>query len=685
MKNDYPHIFSPLTVKNMTIKNRIVMMPMGTNYGEQNGEMSFLHINYYEQRAKGGTGLIIVENASIDSPQGSNGTTQLRIDHDNYLPRLFKFCENIHRYGTKIAIQINHAGASAISSRINMQPVSASDVPSKEGGEIPRPLSREEILHIVKKYGEAAKRAQTAGFDAVEIHAGHSYLISQFLSPITNKRTDEFGGSVENRTRFCRMVIDEVRKQVGPFFPIMLRLSADELMEGGNTLDDTLEYLDYLQEEVDIFDVSCGLNGSIQYQIDANYLPDGWRSYMAKAVKEKFNKPCISMGNIRDPKVAERILADGDADLIGMGRGLIADPAWVNKVATGHECDLRKCISCNVGCAGNRIGVNRPIRCTVNPSVLEGDVYKKLHVNKNCNVVVIGGGTAGLEAACTAAEVGCNTFLLEKGSELGGLASLISKIPAKNRLADFPHYLMHRAEQLENLYIFTNTEGTPENIRKFHPNIIVSSTGSAPLLPPIAGLKDRIDNENYNIYSILGMINHINDFPKDLEGKKVVVVGGGAVGLDVVEFFADRNADISIVEMMDQIGRDLDPVSKNDTKAMMKKHNVHQLTKTALLLDKIGIIQRLFDIIQSTEEQSTSCIFKFIIGTDQDDLHHRIDLKSLTAHGNAVKIRHFNVRNDQIYRLFFHGFDSRGSIVADMDDLCIQRFPVYVFFDTFCR
>ena len=583
MKNDYPHIFSPLTVKNMTIKNRIVMMPMGTNYGEQNGEMSFLHINYYEQRAKGGTGLIIVENASIDSPQGSNGTTQLRIDHDNYLPRLFKFCENIHRYGTKIAIQINHAGASAISSRINMQPVSASDVPSKEGGEIPRPLSREEILHIVKKYGEAAKRAQTAGFDAVEIHAGHSYLISQFLSPITNKRTDEFGGSVENRTRFCRMVIDEVRKQVGPFFPIMLRLSADELMEGGNTLDDTLEYLDYLQEEVDIFDVSCGLNGSIQYQIDANYLPDGWRSYMAKAVKEKFNKPCISMGNIRDPKVAERILADGDADLIGMGRGLIADPAWVNKVATGHECDLRKCISCNVGCAGNRIGVNRPIRCTVNPSVLEGDVYKKLHVNKNCNVVVIGGGTAGLEAACTAAEVGCNAFLLEKGSELGGLASLISKIPAKNRLADFPHYLMHRAEQLENLYIFTNTEGTPENIRKFHPNIIVSSTGSAPLLPPIAGLKDRIDNEDYDIYSILGMINHINDFPKDLEGKKVVVVGGGAVGLDVVEFFADRNADISIVEMMDQIGRDLDPVSKNDTKAMMKKHNVHQLTKTALL------------------------------------------------------------------------------------------------------
>ena len=362
MKSSYQQIFSPLTVRNMIVKNRIVMMPMGTNYGEQNGEMSFLHINYYEERAKGGTGLIIVENASVDSPQGSNGTTQLRIDHDNYLPRLFKFCENIHRYGACVSIQLNHAGASAVSARTNMQPVSASDVPSKEGGEIPRPLTKDEILHIVKKYGEAAKRAQTAGFDAVEIHAGHSYLISQFLSPVTNKRTDEFGGSVENRTRLCRMVLEEVRRQVGPFFPIMLRLSVDELTDGGNTLEDTLKYLEYVQEEVDIFDVSCGLNSSIQYQIDANYLEDGWRSYMPRAIREKFNKPCISMGNIRDPKVAESILERGDADLIGMGRGLIADPQWVNKVASGHECDIRKCISCNIGCAGNRIGFNRPIR-----------------------------------------------------------------------------------------------------------------------------------------------------------------------------------------------------------------------------------------------------------------------------------------------------------------------------------
>ena len=583
MKDKYTHIFEPLTVRTMTIKNRICMMPMGTNYGEQNGEMSFLHIDYYRQRAKGGTGLLIVENANVDFPQGSNGTTQLRIDHDNYLPRLYKFCEDMHRYGTKVSIQINHAGASAMSSRIGgLQPVSASNIPSKTGGATPRPLTKDEILAIVKKYGEAAKRAQTAGFDAVEIHAGHSYLISQFLSPVYNDRTDEFGGSIENRTRFCRMIIDEVRSQIGPHMPIMLRLSADEFVKGGNTLEDTLKYLEYLNDEVDIFDVSCGLNDSIQYQIDANYMKDGWRSYMAKAVKEKFGKPVISMGNYRDPQVVEDTLARGDCDLIGMGRGLIAEPNWVHKVANDQECMLRKCISCNIGCAGNRIGGNRPIRCTVNPSVLEGDTHLGRKVNKNCNVVVIGVGNAGLEAACSAAEVGCTTFLLEKKDVLGGLATEISKIPAKHRLNDFPVYLQRRAAALDNLYIFKNVEATLEVIEKFNPHIIICATGSAPLLPPIAGLHENIDKEGGKVESILSMIKHVPDYPEDMTGQKVVVIGGGAVGLDVVEFFAPRGAEVSIVEMMPAIGRDLDPVTKNDTKCMMEKYNVNQLTSTAL-------------------------------------------------------------------------------------------------------
>lgn len=582
MKSKYQHIFSPMTIRHMTVKNRIVMMPMGTNFGEQNGEMSFLHINYYEQRAKGGTGLLIVENASVDSPQGSNGTTQLRIDSDNYIPRLYKLCENVHKHGACIAIQINHAGASAMSSRIGMQPVSASDVPSKEGGEIPRPLTKDEILNIVRKYAEAARRAQICGFDAVEIHAGHSYLISQFLSPIYNKRTDEFGGSAENRTRFARMILEAVRKQVGPHFPIFLRISADELMEGGNTLEDTLAYLEYLEKEVDVFDVSCGLNGSIQYQIDANYLPDGWRSYMARAVKEKFGKPCIAVGNIRHPQIAEEILAKGDADFIGMGRGLIAEPEWVNKVEYGNECDLRSCISCNIGCAGHRIGLNQPIRCTVNPAVNSGEDYMKHKIKKPCNVVVIGGGTAGLEAACTAAEVGCTTFLIEKKAELGGLASVISKIPDKKRLGEFPQYLIRRAAKLHNLFVFCNTQATTELVKSLNPDIIVNATGSEPTLPPIRGLHELVDKEDSHVATVLKMIERIPEYPEHMEGRKVVIIGGGAVGLDVMEFFTERGARVSMVEMLPMIGNGLDPVSRCDIHAKLKKYQVEQMVNTML-------------------------------------------------------------------------------------------------------
>ncbi|MDD3184316.1 MAG: FAD-dependent oxidoreductase [Anaerostipes sp.] len=583
MKSNYKNLFSPLTIKNMTLKNRVMMMPMGTNYGLQNGEMSFLHIQYYAERAKGDVGLIMVENASVDSPEGSNGTTQIRIDHDNFMPRYFKFCETVHSHGGCLGIQLNHAGASAQSARINMQPVSASNIPSKEGGEIPRPLTVEEIHRIAKKFGEAAKRAQTCGFDCVEIHAGHSYLLSQFLSPLTNDRTDEFGGTPENRARFTKLVVEEVRKQVGPMFPIFIRLSAEELMEGGNTLDDCIEYLQYFQDEVDAFDVSCGLNGTIQYQIDSNFLEDGWRSYMAKAVKEKYKKPCVTMGNIRDPKIAEDILARGDADLIGMGRGLIADPHWVSKVESGHEEDIRKCISCNIGCAGNRIGGNRPIRCTVNPEVFYDDAYRKEQIKKPCNVVVIGGGTAGLEAACTAAEVGCTTFLYEKKDNLGGLAAEISKIPDKKRLGDFPKYLETRASKLSNLFIFKGHDANVNMIKNLNPNIIVNATGSNPLLPPIKGLHDFIDKECSKVKSILGMINNLDAYANtDLNGKKVVVVGGGAVGLDVVEYFAPKGAKVSIVEMMPVIGKDLDPVSKSSTKELMEKYNVNQMPNTAL-------------------------------------------------------------------------------------------------------
>ena len=347
----------------MTLKNRVVMMPVGSDFAGHDGKLSDEHIKYYELRARGGTGLIMVENVCVKYPEGSNGTTQLRLDKDCYIPRLFTLTEACHRQGALMGIQINHAGASAMSSRIGMQPVSASRFPSKAGGEIPRGLSKEEIASIAKDYGTAAKRAVNAGFDVVEIHAGHSYLISQFLSPTTNDRTDEFGGSAEKRARFCRMVIDEVRKAVGPRVPISLRLSVDEL---------------------------------------------------------------------------------------------------------------------------------------------------------------------------------------------------------------------------PNLTIKTGVDATVAEIKKYTPDLVVNATGSVPLLPPIEGLHDNLGKKDASVYSIKDMIADVKNYPEDMTGKKVVVVGGGAVGLDVVEFFAPRGAETTIIEMMPVIGNGLDASSTSSMKECMEKHHVRQMTNTAL-------------------------------------------------------------------------------------------------------
>ena len=495
------------------------------------------------------------------------------------IPGLYRLCESIHDCGSKISILLNHAGSAANGKITNIQPVSASDIPSRVGGDIPRALTTDEIYTIVDKFAEAAKRAVTAGFDAVEIQAGHGYLLNQFLSPTTNDRTDEFGGSKENRARFTTLVLKAVRETVGENIPIFLGISADELAEGGNTLDDTLEIVEYFKDYVDVFDVSAGLTCSIQYQYDADYLPDGWKSYMSKSIKEKTGKPCQTSGNIREPEVANRILEDGEADLIAIGRGLIADPEWVNKVQFGNTDDINRCISCNNGCTAT-LG-DEPIRCSINPALVSGSLYKDKKLKKPCNVVVVGGGTAGLEAACTAAEVGCATVLIEKSGELGGLARRVGKMPNKQRLGYFPQYLERRAMKLKNLFICKNTEASIEFIEGFKPDIVVNATGSVPLLPNIPGLKENL--EAGNVSTIFDLVDHVDSYPEDLSGKKVVVIGGGNVGLDVVEFFVPRKADVTIVEQKAHFGENLDFITKTGSIEFMNKNKVNQYPNASLL------------------------------------------------------------------------------------------------------
>ncbi|WP_154944417.1 FAD-dependent oxidoreductase [Klebsiella grimontii] len=579
----YPHLFSPLTINGMTIKNRIIMPPMGTNLASLNGEVTQEQIDYYELRARGGTGLITIENICIDFPFASNGTTQLRIDNDQYIPRLFKLTETLHKHGACVGIQLNHAGASAYAYRLNGEmPLSSSSTPSKKNGNIPRPMTHDEIYHAVDKFGDAAERVRRAGFDCVEIHAGHSYLISQFLSPLFNKRTDKFGGSVENRARILTLIVDKVRACVGPRFPVSLRISADDFLEGGNTLEDSLRILELCEEKVDIINVSAAQNDNLNFQIDQMSLEDGWKRYLSRAVRDKFHKPTVIAGNIRTPKVAEDIIASGDADLIAIGRGLIAEPEWVQKVQSGNERLMRKCISCNIGCADHRIARSRPLRCSINPDIIHGDAYKQQRVIRDTNVVVIGAGTAGMEAACTAAEVGCHTWLLEEKHSIGGLASEISLLPEKKRIADFPQFMKNRIASLDNLMLQVGKRATVASVSALRPNLIVNATGSVPLLPPIEGLRENIDVEGGNVFSITNMIHHLDQFA-DATGKRIAVVGAGAVGLDVIEYFSARGASAVLIEMQDAPGRDLDIITKNAMLTMLDEHHVEQHMRTQLV------------------------------------------------------------------------------------------------------
>lgn len=582
MGQKYNHLFQPLKVKGMIIKNRIAMMPLATNMAGHNGELTDAHIHYYEERAKGGTGYIIVENCCVSSPEGDNGPTQLRIDHDRYVPKMSELVEKLHKYGTAVCCQINHAGASSDPKRTGMPCVSSSDQPAKHGGVTPRMIPPEDMPKIAQKYADAAKRCVTAGFDCVDVHCGHAYLLSQFLSPIYNTRKDEYGGSIENRVRFPLMVVKAVREAVGPDYPLEMRLTADDMMEGGNTLEDMLKILEYFVDYFDIINVSVAIGDSTIYQLDNMSFPDGWRAYMAKAVKEKFGKPVIAQGNMRHPKVAERLLQEGYADMIGIGRGLVAEPQWVNKVKSGNEDMLRLCISCNIGCAANRINGVHPIHCTVNPDIVYEDAYKKQRVNRHTNVVVVGGGTAGLEAACTAAEVGCTVFLLEKSCSVGGLASIISRYPGKSRISDFTKYLKARADSLENLYILTETAADEKILEALKPDLLVNATGSIPLRPPIPGLADNIDVEGGNVYSILNLLDHLERF-QEVENKKILIAGGGAVGMDTMEFFSQNGAEVTLVEMMDEVGRDQDPMTKAFMNMLIEKHNVDIRTNCKVL------------------------------------------------------------------------------------------------------
>ena len=525
----------------MELKNRIVMSPMDTNFASPDGVVTERLTSYYSQRAKGGVGLIIVEATSPDCPRGNGFACELCIDSDRFIPGLNTLAEVIQDEGAKCAIQLEHAGRQT-NRRITggIQPVSSSNFRCPNGG-YARALDEYEIEAIVEAFANAAYRAKRAGFDAVEMQGAHGYLIAQFLSPYVNKRTDSYGGDFEGRMRFALKIVERTRRKVGEDFPIIFRLSGDEYVEGGLSINDVKLIARKLEENgVDALDVSAGVYESRPYMIPPMALPKGCNVHLAEEIKKVTNIPIITVGRINDPILAEKILKEGKADLIAMGRALLADPELPRKAAEGKLDDIRKCVGCLRGCS-ERLLHQKSISCAVNARVGKEREYKIMETADPRKILVIGGGPAGMEAARIAGLRGHKVILQERLDELGGQLILAAKAPYKEEVENLKSYLVHQLHKLD-VEIQLGTEATPQTIEKVKPDIIIMATGARPIIPRIPGVNRR------NVVTAWDVLR------EEAEVKsKVLVIGGGMVGCETAEFLANKGHDVSIVEMLDQI------------------------------------------------------------------------------------------------------------------------------------
>lgn len=562
MNHNFPNMFSPINIGTVTVPNRFVVPPMGNNFANTDGSMSERSAAYYEARAKGGFGLITIESTVVYK-EAKGGPRKPCLFSDEVVPSFKRVADACHAYGAKVSIQLQHAGPEGNSKLTGYPLKAASAIAPSAGREIPEAMPTEEVYRLIECYGDAARRAQLAGIDMVEVHCAHGYLVSTFISARTNKRTDEFGGCFENRMRLPRLIIENIRKKTGGNMPILCRINARDEGDGGVDVHDAAAIAAYLEQVcgVDAIHVTRSIHIHDEFMWAPNITHGGFNAELGAEIKRAVSVPVILVGRFTEPQYAELLVKQGRADLIAFGRQSIADPELPNKARNGQLEKLTPCIACLLGCVPNMLQ-GRPITCAMNPCAGREAELKPAEVRKN--VVVIGGGPGGMYAARLCALRGHSVTLLEKDAELGGHFLVASYPPGKGEISGAIRSFIVNCREA-GVDIRTGTEATPELVASLKPDAIIIATGSVPLRLPIPGLDSCGCSTAEDVLT-----------GKADTGKRVLVVGGGMVGCECVEFLTEREHIVDMVEMKPVIGEDIVPEARKYIMANLEKHKVTQ-------------------------------------------------------------------------------------------------------------